>query len=286
MYKGNVIDCHVHVGDYNKLRDDIQELLMRNDKNRDFDLKKLFFEPDILGEYLEKSRVVKAMLLGEDGQATNYHITTEFVCNFKERASSRYKNMFVCLGSLNLKKESNPYEKYKSDVELGIKGYKLYPSDHNFDACDTKLMEVYENMEKNKHLLMFHTGVSAQRDSSVEFQNPKEYLEIVKSFPKLKIVFCHGGKKEYAKEMYSMMKEYENVYMDTGFVTAKYLVEMFPEIETVADRILFASDLPGGVRSLEQYIDEYRNLSVSDEIVEKILYSNACKLLEFMGMEG
>lgn len=285
MCNDKIIDFHVHVGNFDKLRDDIKNLLMSNDNGRDFNIKELFYEPDVLGEYLKENGVEKAVLLGEDGPGTNYHITSEFVCNFKERASEDYTDMFICFGSLNLKKEENPMKKYKNDIALGIKGYKLYPSDHDFNVCDDRLMDVYAEMEKNRHILMFHTGSSAQIDSKKVFENPKDYLEIVKKFPSLKIIFCHGGKKEYAKEMREMMLEYKNVYMDTGFITASYLMEMFDDMDEVSDKIIFASDLPGGIRSFKTYIDGYKNLAIKEENIEKILYKNAMEILKFTNLE-
>lgn len=283
MSKRRVIDVHVHVGKFDLLRNDIQDLLMRNNTKRDFDVKELFCEPDILAEYLIKNSVEHAVLLGEDGPGTNYHITSEYVCEFRNRASNKYKSMFTCFGSLNPKKNSDVLAKYDEDMKMGIQGYKLYPSDHDFNACSDELMRLYEQMQKNGHVLMFHTGGSAQIDSSSSFQNPKEYEEIVKSFPNLIIIFCHGGKKNFVKEANCMMKIYDNVFIDTGFIVADDLIGFFPNLEEISHKVLFASDLPGGVRSLEEYIKGYESLAISEAAKENILYKNAITILNKIG---
>ena len=44
-------------------------------------------------------------------------------------------------------------------------------------------------------------------------------------------------------------------------------------------KILFASDMPGGVHSLKKYIDSFRQMNASDEVVGNILYFNAKKII-------
>ncbi|MDK2802083.1 MAG: amidohydrolase family protein [Oscillospiraceae bacterium] len=281
MYDGKVIDFHVHVGEFSNLREDIQKLLMMKDDDREFDVKKMFSNPCDLMEYLVKSGVEKAVILGEDGPGTNFHITSKFVCDFKEKSPLEYQNMLVCLGCLNPNSiDISPIEKYQNDIKLGICGYKLYPSDHNFDPLTKSLFDVYRSMEKNKHILMFHTGESAQIDSVSNWQNPLDYKIIAETFPDLVIILSHGGNKKYASESFNMMINYKNVYMDTGFINPSILMEMYPEINHVVNKILFASDMPGGVSSLKNYIAEFRQMKLSDEDIEKILYSNAKKILD------
>ncbi len=280
MYKGKVIDFHVHVGNFSQLREDIQNLLMIKNDNRDFNVKEVFSNPEILAKYLQKANIEMAVLLGEDGPATNFHITSKFVCNFKAQAPQQYRDMFVCLGCLNPNNVSETVlEKYRKDVKKGIVGYKLYPSDHNFNPFSDELMEMYEEMEKNKHILMFHTGESAQVDSVSMWQNPAEYRILAEKFPELSIVLCHGGKKKYSNDSFAMMKEYQRLYVDTGFISIDTLNDMYPKLEEVADKILFASDMPGGVHSLKKYIDSFRQMNASDEVVGNILYFNAKKII-------
>jgi len=273
MYTGKVIDFHVHVGNFSMLRNDIQDLLMLKNASRDFDVQKVFSEPAHLIPYLEAAGIEIAVLLGEDGPGTNYHITSQFVCEFRNRTPDEHKDMFVCLGSLNPNKiTSTPLEKYHFDIESGVLGYKLYPSEHNFDPLSDALLEVYSEMEKNRHILMFHTGESAQVDSVDKWQSPADFKMIPEKFPNLTVVLAHGGKKKYADEAFDMLIKYPNVYMDTGFITTSMLSEMYPDISKVVDKILFASDLPGGVSSLIKYIQNFREMSLSEDEVSKILY--------------
>ena len=278
-----VIDFHVHVGDFNLLREDIQELLMKNAEKRDFDEKKIFNDPNNLAEYLRASNVKTAVLLGEDGPGTNYHITSDFVCSFKKRARKEYQDMFICFGSINTNKETDLISKYNDDIKMGVLGYKLYPGDHNFDPKSNELMEVYKLMEQNRHVLMFHTGGSAQRDTNNKYNNPEIYEEIAERFRNLTLVLCHGGIPDKTEVVTKMMLKHENVFIDTGFIKAETLLKYFPNIESVSHKILFASDLPGGVRSLNEYIQEYKDLNISIEAKENILFKNAHKILDLIG---
>lgn len=282
MNNNKIIDVHIHVGEYDLLRDDIKTLLSLNENGRDFNVKEMFNDPNLLGEYLYKNNVVKAFILAEEGPGTNYHITSKFVVDFKNRAKEKYNDIFICIGNINPNVNNNIMKKYKEDCELGIKGYKLYPSDHNFNPLSSNLMELYKNMEENKQILMFHTGETAQKDSIEKYQNPKELEKIVSSFPNLKIIFCHGGKLKYANEMYELLIKYDNLFIDTGFISSINLLKMFPNIEKVSNQILFASDFPGGIKSMKEYIDDYLNMDINKEIIDKIMFNNALKIIDYI----
>lgn len=93
MYSGNVIGFHVHVGEFSELRKDIRALLMMKDDNREFDVKQVFSMQSVLAPYLVESGVETAVILGEEGPGTNFHITSKFVCNFKENTPALYKKI-------------------------------------------------------------------------------------------------------------------------------------------------------------------------------------------------
>jgi predicted TIM-barrel fold metal-dependent hydrolase len=58
----------------------------------------------------------------------------------------------------------------------------------------------------------------------------------------------------------------------------------FPELERLADKVIFGSDWPG-LPSLKKNIEDIRALPLSDEAKEKILYRNAARLLRIQTYE-
>lgn len=210
-----VIDFHVHVGDLMMLRNDIQNLLFTHKKRQDFDVELLFNNPKKLAEYLKNEGLYKGVILAEEGPGTQYHITTQFIADFYNRADSDLLIPFGCINPNNGKGE-NPVIAYERAVKIGIKGFKLYPADHNFNPITDDFYEVYSMMENDELPLMFHTGSSAAKDSNDEYIDPLVFEPIIRSFPKLNILLAHSGRPNHYKEAEYLTRKYSNCYLETA----------------------------------------------------------------------
>lgn len=278
-----VIDFHVHVGDLMLLRGDIQNLLYTHKKRQDFDITELFNEPKKLAEYLTKEGVYKGVILAEEGPGTQFHITTEFIADYYKRAETDSLIPFGCINPNNGKNE-DVVESYKRAKELGIKGFKLYPADHDFDPLTDEFFEVYKLMEQDEIPLMFHTGSTAQKDCNNEYIDPLVFEPILKGFPNLNIVFAHSGRPNHYKEAEKLIRAYPNCYLETALVRPKDFVDNFPNAEEFNDKIIFGSDWPG-VMSLSELIKDYENCGLSDQALDNLFYNNAAKLLKIRKTE-
>jgi predicted TIM-barrel fold metal-dependent hydrolase len=274
-----VIDFHVHVGQYCKLRNDIRVLLDRTKKERDFDLELLFSSPRDLAKYLKEQGVEKAVLLAEEGPGTNFHITTDFVCDFRDEAEREGKDLFIAFGNINPNRTLSLHNKYESDLRRGIRGYKLYPADHNFHPITDELMSLYRRFEEDGLILMFHTGTTAQEDGVDDYGNPALFRPILDEFPNLRVVFAHAGKPIFCEEAAYCAAHYENCYLDTAFIAPDKLLGFLPDIRKFSDKVLFGSDWPAGVRSLSDHLSGFYNEGLSAEEVDRILFSNAARVL-------
>jgi len=57
------------------------------------------------------------------------------------------------------------------------------------------------------------------------------------------------------------------------------LLEYFPRLEEIADKVLFGTDWPGfGVRDVGENIAKFKALPLSEAAQHKILYDNAARL--------
>jgi predicted TIM-barrel fold metal-dependent hydrolase len=274
----NVIDFHVHVGDFRRLRGDIQRLLLQRNQKQDFDLEALMSTPKALVNYLRHEGVEKAVILAEDGPGTNYHITTEYVCDFRDAAGDD-GSMLIPFGCMNPNKTADILATYEGDLRRGICGYKLYPADHNYDPVTDDLMRFYERLERDGLILMFHTGATAQDDGVDAYGNPDIFRPILDQFPALTVVLAHAGKPLFCGEAERCALDYEACYLDTAFISASNLLVYQPNLEKISHKVLFGSDWPAGVDSLSGHVAALRGVGISSEALERILSTNARALL-------
>src|SRR5579859_128166 len=280
MYIPKTIDFHVHVGDFRRLRSDIQALLERMRPEQDLDLESLFSSANELARYLKEQGVVKAVILGEEGPGTNFHITTDFVCDFRDAASEEFRDFFVAFGNLNPNCTPDIPGKYASDRKRGIHGYKLYPADHNFFPITKELMEFYKALERDGLILMFHTGSTGQEDGVDEYGDPDLFRPILEECPDLTVVFAHAGKPIYCKQAADCAMRYPNCYLDTAFISPQKLLHFLPDLEKFSDKVLFGSDWPAGVRSLSGHIQDFYSIGLTRGAVDRVLFSNASRVLK------
>lgn len=274
-----VIDFHVHVGDVQRLRGDIRDLLMQQKAERDFDLETLFSSPRELVRYLRREGVEKAVILAEDGPGTNHHITTDYVCDFRD-AAGEDGAMLIPFGCMNPKRTADILGKYEADRRRGVAGYKLYPADHDFDPVSDVLMRFYARLERDELVLMFHTGSTAQEDGVDAYGNPDIFRPILEAFPKLTVVMAHAGKPIFCAEAERCAREFENCYLDTAFIPAHKLLSYQPNLEEISHKVLFGSDWPAGVRSLSGQLADFHRTDISSAALERILSTNARKVLQ------
>ncbi len=266
-----LFDMHVHVGQFDLLRDDIQALLKKKPFEADADMPTLFSNPTHLEKYLRSNGVERAVILAECGPGTNYTIDSAMVSKFAGK-----NPFFIPFGSINPHYHNIEEEFWKS-LELGIRGFKLYPADHSFAPSQKEMVEIYKYCEERHLPIMFHTGLTAQRDANEQFINPKDFSFIAKTFPKLNLILAHAGKPHWYDEAIEIIATYPNVYVDTGLVSPEDLKYLCCHASNITNKILFGSDWPVA-GSYSQLIQGYLQSGISKEILQKVMFNNANNL--------
>ena len=68
------------------------------------------------------------------------------------------------------------------------------------------------------------------------------------------------------------------MYMEISGLPPQKLLDYFPELERVADKVIFGSDWPG-MPYIKRNIEIIRGLPLKEETKEKILGGNAARIL-------
>lgn len=159
--------------------------------------------------------------------------------------------------------------------QLGLQGIKLHPDFQKFDIDDPKVFEIYKRAE-GKYPILFHMG-----DNRYDFSRPKKLRNIIEKFPDLTVIAAHFGGYRCWDEAREYLKD-TKVYFDTcsslEYISKEYATERIHEYGV--ERILFATDFP--MWRIDQELERFFKLDLTDTERKNILYNNAAKLLNLI----
>ncbi|MBC7346411.1 MAG: amidohydrolase [Clostridia bacterium] len=162
--------------------------------------------------------------------------------------------------------------------EEGFRGLKLYPTYQLFYPNEALIYPIYAAAEELGIPVMVHTGSSVFRGSRLKYGDPLYLDDVAVDFPDLKLIVVHGGRGLWYDKAFFLARLHPNVYLEVAGLPPQRLLTYFPELERVADKVLFGSDWPT-VRSVKANIEAVRRLPLAEEVKEKILGGNAARLL-------
>ena len=127
--------------------------------------------------------------------------------------------------------------------------------------------------------MMVHTGSSVFKGARIKYGDPLLLDDVAIDFPKLNILMAHSGRPFWYEQAFWMARRHANVYMEVSGLPAKNLLEYFPRLEDIADKVVYGSDWPGNP-DLRRNPDAIRALPISEEAKQAILYENATRVLK------
>jgi len=162
---------------------------------------------------------------------------------------------------------------------LKMRGLKLGPPYGHFYPNDPALYPAYEVAQAAGIPVLVHTGTSVFRGSKLKYADPLWLDEVAVDFPDLRIVLAHSGRGYWYDAAFTLARYHEHIYLELAGLPPRNLLTYFPQLERLADRVIFGSDFPG-VPSLRDYIATVRALPLSPGVTDKILGLNAARLLK------
>jgi predicted TIM-barrel fold metal-dependent hydrolase len=174
-----------------------------------------------------------------------------------------------------------PEKALEKAIGRGFRGLKLYPTYLHFYPNEPFLYPIYAKAQELEIPVLFHTGSSIFPNSRIKFGNPLYFDDLMVDFPNLNVVMAHSGRGFWYEEAFFLSKLHRNLYMEISGLPVKKLLQLFPEMERNADKIVFGSDWyasPGA----GQMLKDFRELPISEEVKDKILGMNAARLLKLI----
>ena len=237
-------------------------------------------DPGYVAALLRAEGVRRAVVLPEHCPATSGNVRTETVIELCRTVP----DLFLPFASVDPNTDPDPAGLLRRYIDEGpVHGLKLYPSYQYFYPNERRLYPIYEVCVEHRLPLLLHIGTSVLPGTRLKYCDPIHLDDVAIDFPELAIVMAHGGRGWWYDACATLATLHENVYIDvTGLVPSK-LLDHFPALERMADKVIFGSDWPAMPKSVAHNARAITALGLSPEATRKILHDNAARLLGLAG---
>lgn len=269
-----VIDFHIHPGHYDQYLPWVQELYNRFQGDNARQVLDRLLRPQDLVQYLDECGIDYVVCLAEENPKTTGMVTNEWVAEFCVG-----QGRLIPFCNINPFLEGRPAQALEHCVrELGFRGLKLMPGYQGFSANEAIVYPLYAKAVELNIPVLIHTGSSVFRGFRLRHANPLDLDDVAVDFPDLTIVMAHGGRGLWYDEAFFLARLHERVYLEIAGLPPQNLLRYFPDLERLADKVIFGSDWPGAPPIAEN-IRAIRQLPLREETKEKLLGGNAARLL-------
>lgn len=232
-------------------------------------------DPVFAADVLRAQGADRAVVLPEHCPQTSGNVRTETVLDFCNAEPSFY----LPFASLHPDLDPDPVGALRRWLDRGVRGLKLYPSYQFFHPDEERLWPVYELCQDAGIPLLVHVGSSVIPGTRLEYCHPRHLEPVARAFPGLPVVLAHGGRGHWYEECARMTASMDNVYIDVTGLVPYRLLEHFPDLADLADRVVFGSDWPAMPKSVTHNVAAIRRLGLDDDVTDRILRRNAHRLL-------
>lgn len=268
-----VIDFHIHVGFYHEVHPWVIEWMKTQGDDPDALMEKVL-TPEGFADYLHENGVDYGVALAELSPITTGTLSNEAVAEFCQGTD-------ILIPFCNI----NPFlvgdlagELEKLVTEMGFKGLKLYPTYHHFYANSNRLYPLYAKAQELGIPVMLHTGSSVFKGARMKYGDPLFLDDVAVDFPDLTLLMVHGGRGFWYERAFFLAKLHKNLYLEIAGLPPQKLLTYFPELERIADKVIFGSDWPG-MPDIGRNIRMIRDLPLKEKTIDKILGGNAARIL-------
>lgn len=208
---------------------------------------------------------------------------TEELIDFNADLRRRHP-WIVPWGSLHVQNQDKGRIVERCIVQQDFLGLKFHPFIQRFDPLDPRMFEAYQRLQDLGRPVVFHTGFEEMYGGSLPVATMEE---LVRSFPRLTFVFAHSLFPEF-DEAWRMVDRYDNVWLEMTNVFSVLWDERYPPgsvepdrkklldgIATWSERVMFGSDHPAGMGSLEEIYRTLEVLGLSETVRENLLGETA-----------
>jgi uncharacterized protein len=179
--------------------------------------------------------------------------------------------------------EDQASEILREGFAAGLRAVKLHCHVQCFAPDDARLSEVYQACIDADVPLIMHAG---REPSSPAYKvdthavcNAVRTREVLKSFPKLRLLVPHLGADEF-EEYEQLLEQYDNLWLDTTMMLGGYF-EMTPTARILTmrpERLLYGTDFPNLPYAWDRELQRLTTAGLSEPSLPAVLAENAIRL--------
>jgi uncharacterized protein len=276
-----IIDIHVHIIPHDRMKPDALELITRG--RTDFDqVEHYCHNPKDFLRYLDSINVERAGLINYVapeiiGFAPDVN---DWIANYCKIDPHR----LIAFGGVHPGSVPDAGAEVDRITKLGIRAIKIHPSHHALSpnayiSGNRELAAIYDRAQSNRLPIMIHTGTSIFPGARNVHAQPMLCDDIGVDYPDLVVILAHGGRPLWMNEAFFLVRRHRNMFMDVSSIPPQKLLEYFPRLEEIADKVLWGTDWPSpGVSEMRINVEKFNALPISGAAKRKILYDNAVRL--------
>lgn len=280
-----LIDFHLHVSRSEHERPWVLEFMESQYEGDLVELIDRVLTPTAIRPFLQENGVDWAVALAEDCPVTTGVTPHDFVADLCAKANALPDPPTGPRGRLLPFAAINPFivndlglELERLVKEFGFRGFKVYPVYQHHYVNDIRMYPLYAKAQELGVPMLVHTGSSVFKGARIKYGDPLHLDDVAIDFPRLNILMAHSGRPFWYQQAFWMARRHTNVYMEISGLPGKKLLEYFPELERLADKVVYGSDWPGNPYP-RRNVEAILALPLKDETKEKILWRNAARVL-------
>jgi uncharacterized protein len=274
-----VTDCHVHINPIWEMRPDAAGMLTQIGD----DAQRMVREPRRFLEYLDRCDVERAVLINYVApEVIGY---TEAANTFVSEYAREDPDRLIAVGGIRPDHPDPATEVHRLVHDLGLRALKLHPPHQLFrpnayvDGDAEPLRAIYAAAERERLPVIVHTGTSVFPRARNRFGDPLFLEDVALDYPDLTIVLAHGGRPLWMEAAVFLARRFPNVWLEVSGVPPARLLDYFPQLPRLADKVLFGTDWPGpGVKDIRANFEQFRSLPIPPDDQRRILEENPLRV--------
>jgi hypothetical protein len=284
-----IFDAHVHVQPYWEYFEAAGSYIYGYipEEKREW-MKSLMDSPEKFVAHMDEEGVGRAVLVNYlSPKVIGFSPkVNEFVSKYVKGREDR----LVACGGIDPFKVKDARKWIRGMVSKGIRVLKLHPPHQLFAPNDylprpeggrglSSLRAAYAAAEKEKMIVMIHTGTSVFPLARNRFGDPMAVDDVAVDFPDLKIVLAHAGRPFDCAKAVFVARRHKNVFFDVSSMPPSRLLHYLPDLERLSSKAIYGSDWPApGALSLGDNARGIAGLPLSEDAKERILRENASRV--------
>ena len=279
------IDAHVHVQPWNMMKPQIVERMRRNRKDLDI-IQAVMDSPEAFLKHMDREGVEKAALINY--VSPDIMGFTDDVNEYISKFCEADRDRLLAFGSIRAWERTGQEKRVDQLLDkLKLRGIKIHPSHQTVFPNDyvngnQSIGYLYKRCQETGTPVMFHTGTSIFHGARNRYADPIYVDDVAVDFPQMKIILAHGGRPLWMETCIFLVRRFPNVYMDVSSIPPGKVLDYFPRIAEISDKVLFGTDWPAPmVPGMRANFEKFEQTDLPEEVKIKITRLNALKLFGF-----